>query len=116
MPNRTQTAVGHAAAGWLTAGSLTMLLALLVGGRLAEWTVALVAAVFPVLLIALGTRRTLHRSRATFLAVLALVLGLAAVGLLWLSGPLAIWLMLGGLGLVPLVLVTWFYTVTFDDG
>ncbi len=104
-----------------------MLLALLVGGRLAEWTFALSAAVFPVLLIALGTRRTLHRLRATFLAVLALVLGLSAAGVLWLSAgqgqatpiaglPPATLLMLAGLGFVPLVLVTWIYTATFDPG
>ena len=104
-----------------------MLVALLVGGRLAEWTFALGAAVFPVLLIALGTRRTLHRFRATFLTVLGLVLGLSAAGVLWLSEagqgravtpiaglPPATLLMLVGLGLVPLVLVTWFYTATFD--
>ena len=109
MPNRS-------APGWLTAGSLAMLLALLVGGRFAGWTVALVATVFPVFLIALGTRRTTHPLRTPFLAVLALVLGLAAAGVLWLSGPPAAWLMLGGLGLLPLVLVIWFYTVTFDGG
>ncbi len=106
----------HSAAGWLTAGSLAMLVALLVGGRLAEWTVALLATAFPVLLIALGTRRAPQPLRAVFLIVLALVLGLAAAGVLWLSGPPAVWLMLGGLGLLPLVLVVWFYTVTFDGG
>lgn len=125
MSNRTQTAVRRSAAGWLTAGSLTMLMALLLGGRLAEWTFALVASVFPVLLIALGTRRTLHRLRVAFLAVVGLLLALAAAGVLWLSAgegqaapiagvPPATLLMLVGLGLVPLVLVTWFYTVTFD--
>ena len=104
-----------------------MLVALLCGGRLAEWTFALGAVLFPVLLIALGTRRTLHRLRATFLPVLGLVLGLSAAGVLWLSGagqtdaarpiaglPPATLLMLIGLGLVPLVLVTWIYTATFD--
>ncbi len=102
-----------------------MLVALLVGGRLAEWTFALTATVFPVLLMALGTRRTLHRLRATFLLVLGLVLGLSAAGVLWLSAgqgeavpiaglPPATLLMLVGLGLVHLVLVTWIYTATFD--
>ncbi len=125
MTNRTQTALRRAAPGWLTAGSLSMLVALLFGGRLAEWTFALTATVFPVLLIALGTRRTLHRLRATFLPVLGLVLGLSAAGVLWLSAgqgeaapiaglPPATLLMLAGLGFVPLVLVTWIYSVTFD--
>ncbi len=126
MSNRTQTAPRCAAPGWLTAGSLLMLVALLFGGRLAEWTFALGATVFPVLLIALGTRRrTLHRLRATFLPVLGLILGLSAAGVLYLSAgqgraapiaglPPATLLMLAGLGFVPLVLVTWIYTATFD--
>ncbi len=125
MSNRTQKAPRRAAPGWLTAGSLTMLVALLLGGRLAEWTFALTATVFPVLLIALGTRRTLHRLRTTFLSVVGLVLGLAAAGVLSLSAaeghaapiaglPPATLLMLAGLGFLPLVLVTWVYTATFD--
>ncbi len=125
MSNRTQTAVRRAAPGWLTAVSLSMLVALLVGGRLAEWIFALGATVFPVVLIALGTPRTLHRSRPWFLPVLGLVLGLSATGVLYLSAgegeaatiaglPPATLLMLVGLGCVPLVLVTWFYTATFD--
>ncbi len=125
MSNRTHKALRRAAPGWLTAGSLAMLVALLFGGRLAEWTFALTATVFPVLLIALGTRRTLHRLRATFLPVLGLLLGLSAAGVLYLSAgqgeaapiaglPPATLLMLVGLGFVPLVLVTWVYTATFD--
>jgi hypothetical protein len=102
-----------------------MLVALLFGGRLAEWTFALTATLFPVLLIALGTRRMLHRVRVTFLPVLGLVLGLSAAGVLYLSAgqrevapiaglpPATLW-MLVGLGLVPLVLVTWVYSATFD--
>jgi len=125
MSNRKQTAVRRAAPGWLTAASLSMLVALLVGGRLAEWMFALGATIFPVLLIALGTRRKLHRLRPWFLPVLGLVLGLSAAGVLYLSAgeveadpiaglPPATLLMLIGLGCVPLVLVTWIYTATFD--
>ncbi len=125
MSNRTQKAPRRAAPGWLTAGSLTMLVALLFGGRLAEWTFALTATLFPVLLIALVTRRAPRRSRAVFLPVLGLVLGLSAAGVLYLSAgqgqaapiaglPPATLLMLAGLGFVPLVLVTWVYSATFD--
>ena len=125
MSNRTHKALRRAAPGWLTAGSLAMLIALLFGGRLAEWTFALTATLFPVLLIALGTRRMAHRVRATFLSVLGLVLGLSAAAVLYLSAgqgeaapiaglpPATLW-MLAGLGWVPLVLVTWVYSATFD--
>ena len=105
--------------------SLVMLVALLTGGRGAEWIFALSTVLFPLLLIALGLGRGLRRLRGALLT-LALVSGLSAAGVLWLSGgegsgdrvlglPPAAWLMLGGLGLVPLGIVLWSYTTTFGD-
>lgn len=114
MSKRTQTTPGCAAPKWLATGSWVMLLALLQGGRIAEWAFALSAALFPVFLIALGTRRTLCRRRRWLLPVLGLVLGLSTAGIL-LGWPAGSGLMLIGLGLLPLVLVTWAYTVTFDE-
>ncbi len=105
--------------------SLVMLVALLIGGRGAEWVFALSVVLFPCLLIALGVGRGLRRLRGV-LVTLALVYGLSAAGVLGLSGgdgsgdavlglPPAALLMLGGLGLVPLGVVLWSYAATFDD-
>lgn len=114
MPKHSQTTAGGAVPKWLAAVSLVMLLCLLQGGRTAVGVFAFGAAVFPVLLIALGTRRTLRRRQRWVLPLLGLVLGLSTAGIL-LGSAASSALMWIGLGAVPLVLVTWAYTITFDE-
>jgi hypothetical protein len=108
----------------LAAGSILMVAALLLGGPLAEGMFAVAAVLFPVALIALGTRRLWPRLRAV-LAVLGVIVTLSAIGILLLPTtvsagglllglPPAAWLALAGLGLVPFVLVVWSHAATFD--
>lgn len=106
-----------------------LLVCLLVGGRPAEVTFALLAAAFPVALIALGAARGGRLGRlGPALAALLVLLGGSVVGLLLLRGrlldgpwladlPAGIILQLVGLCLAPLVLVALAYALTFDpDG
>jgi hypothetical protein len=118
--------VGRTLPGFLAAGSIAMLAVLLAGGRagkLGAGLFAVLAVLFPVALIALGTRREWPRLGAVVIA-LAAILTLSAIGILLLPAngpaadhvlglPPATWLMLVGLGLAPLVLVLWSYTATF---
>lgn len=108
----------------LAAGSIWMVAALLLGGRLAEGMFAVTAVLFPVALIALGTRRTWPRLRAA-MAVFGVTVTLSAIGILLLPTtvsagehvlglPPAAWLALAGLGLVPFVVVVWSHAATFD--
>lgn len=108
----------------LAAGSIWMVAALLLGGRLAEGTFAVSAVLFPVALIALGTRRAWPRLRVA-MTVLGVTVTLSAIGILLLPTtasaeehvlglPPAAWLALAGLGLVPFVVVVWSHAATFD--
>ena len=118
------TGAANAVSSQIVAGSILMVAALLLGGRLAEVTFAVAAVLFPIALIALGTRRAWPRLRAA-MAVLGVTVTLSAVGILLLPTtvstgghllglPPAAWLALAGLGLVPFVLVVWSHAATFD--
>ena len=114
------------ALGFLTAAAPALLVTLLVPGRASGVAFALVAAAFPVALMALGASRdgSLGRLTAPFLVVLALLEGcvlgmLALAGRVaegpWLFGlPLAAVLQLGGLFLLPLPVVVLTYALAFD--
>jgi hypothetical protein len=108
----------------LTALSLAVVLAGIVGGRFADAALAVAAGAFPPLL--LGGWAT-SRSRPGLLAVviggLALVIVVSSSAIAWLSGsaraagglPAAAWWMLGGLVLAPLVLTAWGHAASFDE-
>lgn len=125
-PATESSAVARAGRAVLTLCSFTMLVALSIGGRPAEWIFALAATSFPVALIAAAGGRALQSGALRrLLIVLALLLPLTAIGLLALPAaasdsvqPLGLpprtLLMLVGLGLLPLVLVIWTYAATFD--
>lgn len=112
--------------GW-TAAALAACSLLAFVGALAPagpgaWAAAAGAALFPVLLIAFAAGPS--RAPRPALAVLGALLALGTGGVLALgarpeaSKPLlglspAAWLMLGGLGLVPLALVAWIHAAAF---
>jgi hypothetical protein len=102
--NRVPAAVALAAA------SLLLLVASLAGGRAGEWLFALVAAVFPVALIAFATSR--KRAPWPLLALLAALLVGSSAAILALPG--AAWWMFVGLGVAPLLLVSVAFAATFD--
>jgi hypothetical protein len=118
----------------LASGSILMLAALLLGGRFAAGAFAVTAVLFPVALIALGTRRARPRLRAALVALGATVV-LSAIAILLLAPatpgtdpesvpvehylfglPPAAWIALIGLGIAPFVLVVWSHAATFDRG
>ncbi len=95
-----------------------MLLACVVGGPMADWIFALLAALFPIALIGTGAARLSGRAglRVALLGIGLLSVG-STVGLLVGSGRpgLSLLLMLCGLGLVPLIVLVVAYAVTFDE-
>ncbi len=110
----------------LTCGSVLIVLANLFGGPAGEWALALASIGFPIGLILLASGRIPRRRPLWgYLAVLALIMGISAAALLLLSthpGPPEIFgvppatlIMLGGLALVPLLLVIWAHAATFGD-
>lgn len=105
--SRERTARALASAATLAVASA------IAGGEVARWIFALVAALFPVLLIAFAAGSRVSRPALT---ALALLFGGSTIGILVLARtggaaaplaglPPATWLMLSGLGLAPLVLV-----------
>ena len=109
----------------LSGGAPLILAALVLGGPWADWTFVVVSLAFPPALILLAVSRAPNlRSLVAVLVVLWLVLELSALAMLLLAGgpatatvlglPWATAIMLGGLGLVPLVLVVLGYAATFD--
>jgi hypothetical protein len=111
---------------FLAAAGPAMLACLLVPGRASGAAFAVLAAAFPVALVALGAARggRLGRLGPLLLGVLVLLEG-CVVGLLVLAGraveapsigglPLALVLQLGGLFLAPLPLVALAYALTFE--
>jgi len=94
----------------LAAASVLLLVASLTGGRAGEWLFALVAAAFPVALIAFATSR--KRAPWPLLALLAALLVGSSAAILALPG--ASWWMFAGLGVAPLLLVTVAFAATFD--
>jgi len=104
----------------LTLLALGILVACVVGGGWATWTLALGAAAFPPALLALTLRR-----RGPFLVVVVGLLALlAGATLLVLTGSgriffglsLAAWAMLLGLGLLPLLWTSAAFALVQDDG
>jgi hypothetical protein len=105
----------------LTVMSPLLLVALLAGGAWAEWCVAAITLAFPVVLASLGAATAgAHRVLWALLLVLeaaglaVLALAAAPPGGRVLGLPPATWVLLLGLGLVPLVLVTAGYARAFD--
>ncbi len=98
--------------------SPVMLLACVVGGPLAGRVFALLAVLFPIALIGLGTSRLSRRAGLRVaLAGVGLLSVASTVGLLTLEGRpgLSLLLMICGLGLVPLIVLVTAYAATFDE-
>jgi len=88
-------------------------------GRLAQ---ALLVTSMPVLLILLGRARNTSRRLWVAMAVLWLLLGGSWAALIWAAGagvpllagvPLVLWILVFGLGILPLALVSWVHAATF---
>lgn len=110
----------------LSCGAPLTLAALLIGGAWADWVFVAASLAFPSSLILLAVSPTAGpRILVAIVVVLWLVLELSAMAMLLLAGgpatatvlglPWATAIMLGGLGLVPLVLVVLGYAATFDS-
>ena len=108
----------------LAAGSVSLLVAFVMGGPAGEWLFAAVAGLFPVLLIAQTAARS-GRSRTPLwsLAALAVLLELGLLGMLvlrsdsqsWVAGlPVSTWLMIVALGLGCLVVSAAGYAAGVD--
>jgi hypothetical protein len=107
----------------LAAGSPLIVVAALAGGAVSDWTLGLLAVLFPVVLIVRGCRR--GRLGLAFGALVA-TLCISAVALLslaklppervpwWFGLPASAWIMLVGLCLVPMVLVVAIHARSFD--
>lgn len=115
------------AAAILTVSSVLLLLTLVWDHPWSHGLLALLVGIFPVGLIYLATagRRSGARLHPALLLLAAILCGslLALVALdrgpsqeLLLGLPVTLWIMLVGLTLLPLVLVSWVYAVTFDGG
>jgi hypothetical protein len=109
----------------LSCGAPLTLAALLIGGPWADWVFVAATLAFPPSLILLAVSPTASsRVLVAILVVLWLVLELSAMAMLLLARgpatatvlglPWATAIMLGGLGLLPLVLVVLGYAATFD--
>ena len=105
----------------LATGAPLLLLALLVGGRWAEWVFVVVSLLFPAALCALGVAAGRRRPAGLIVALLGLLLVASGVGILLLDGaegsllglPPGTALMLVGLGLVPLLVTGLGYAADF---
>lgn len=111
-----------ALAGLLTAASLLILLGFLWPGSLGRVAHALLVCAAPVLLILLGQMTTRRRLLLAAMTSLWLLLSGSWVALIWLDGagvrtlagiPLVLWILILGLGLLPLALVSWASVATF---
>lgn len=107
----------------LATGAPLLLLALLVGGRWAEWLFVVVSLLFPAALCALGVaRRARRRAAGLIVPLLGLLLVVSGAGILLLDGtggsllglPAGTALMLVGLGLVPLIVTGLGYAADFS--
>lgn len=110
----------------LTVSSALLFLAFGSGGVLAIGVTILLVSAMPVVLILLASGPRLSRRLLGALLVLWLLLAGSFLGLLWVSGadgaavrfagkPLSLVLLLVGLGVAPLVVVSWAYVATFDE-
>jgi len=112
--------VKRTAISFLAVGSGLLLPSLLLGGRAGAVVLVGVSLLFPVALIALGSRSG-SPSPGSLLALAVLLLGTGS-GVLALSGPTdvgaglpaATWLMLAGLWLAPLTLTCWLFASGFE--
>ena len=109
----------------LATGAPLLLLALLAGGRWAEWVFVVVSLLFPAALCALGLAPGRRRRPARIaIALLALLPVASGVGILCLAGggwtllglPAGTVLMLAGLGLLPLIASSLGYALDARDG
>lgn len=83
---------------------------------------ALLVSAMPVLLILLSCATSPPRLLLVAMTALWILLGSSWAALIWLDGvgvrtlggvPLVLWILIFGLGLLPLVLVSWVYVATF---
>jgi hypothetical protein len=115
------------AAAGLTVSSVLLLVTLVWDHPWSHGLLAVLVGIFPVGLVFLATagRRSGARLPLALLLLAVILCGglLALVALdrgpsqeVLLGLPVTLWIMLVGLTLLPLVLVSWVYTVTFDRG
>jgi len=115
------------AAAVLTVSSVLLLLTLVWDHPWSHGLLAVLVGIFPVGLISLATAGRRSGARLPLaLSLLGVILcgGLLALVVLdrgpsrelLLGLPVTLWIMLVGLTLLPLVLVSWVYAVTFDGG
>lgn len=109
-------------AALLSGASLLILMGFLWPGLFSWVLQALLVTAMPVLLILLSRSRSLSRTLLIAMAALWSLLGGSWVVLIWLDGggvlrfggiPLALWILVCGLVLLPLALVSWAYAATF---
>lgn len=109
----------------LTAASVLILIGFLWPGMVGRLAQALLVTSMPVLLILLGNVRSISRRLLVAMAALWLLLGGSWALLIWVDGagvplvggtPLVLWVLVLGLGIVPLILVSLAYAATFGPG
>jgi len=109
-------------AGLLTVTSLLILVGFLRAGSSGWLAQALLVSAMPVLLILLSCAASPSRLLLIAMTALWILLGSSWAALIWLDGvgvrslggvPLVLWILIFGLGLLPLVLVSWVYVATF---
>ena len=122
MPRRVSK---HAVLALAGVSFPALLASFLLEGSAATWLQALLVTFLPVALMAVGASRRgrLEGRLPLLLTVIWVVLAAAALALVALSGrpaerglPAATWMLIVGLGLVPLLLTSWVYAVTFPGG
>ena len=109
-------------AALLTGASWLILVGFLWPGAMGWLAQALLVSAMPVLLILLSCATSPPRLLLVAMTALWILLGSSWAALIWLDGvgvrtlggvPLVLWILIFGLGLLPLVLVSWVYVATF---
>ena len=109
----------------ITVSSLLILLGFLWPGGLDRLALALLVVSMPVLLVLLGRSRGSQRRLRAAMVALWLLLGGSWAALIWIDGngvpvlggvPLVLWILVLGLGFLPLVLVSLAFAATFRAG
>jgi hypothetical protein len=110
-------------AALLTGASVMILVGFLGSGSIGWLAQALLVTAMPVLLVLLSSSASIARLLLVAMAGLWLLLGGSWAALIWLDGsgiltlggiPLVLWILVFGLGLLPLGLVSWAYAATFE--